>query len=318
MLGVVLAAGRGTRLRPLTDERSKAMLPIAGKPMLERVLEMLEQAGVDQFVVVVHPDDSALIEHLTNYRWRGRVGLVFQARREGMAAALACAVPLIDAAGVDEFVLASCDNLYPEGHARALISHRREARLDAALTLLRVRPEQIPTLAVVAMRDGLVTHIVEKPRAEDAPSDLGVPSLYALSTSALEYLSRVPLSARGEREFPHALRLMIEDGRRVGGVTIAERMTLTRPADLLALNRHVLRTDSMSSEVAMSLTDSTVIQHPVRIEAGAVVGTGCEIGPEVYIEGGANVGVGCRLRNAVILRGATVLNGETVENCVVS
>ncbi|MCJ7737155.1 MAG: NTP transferase domain-containing protein, partial [Anaerolineae bacterium] len=100
MLGVVLAAGRGKRLSPLTDNRSKAMLPIAGRPMIERVLEMLERAGVNEFVVVVHPDDCPLTALLTNDRWRDRVALAYQAQREGMAAALACSVPLIAGAGV--------------------------------------------------------------------------------------------------------------------------------------------------------------------------------------------------------------------------
>jgi len=318
MLAVVLAAGRGKRLRPLTDDRSKAMLPIAGRPMLERVMEMLERAGVSEFIVVVHPDDCDLIALLTNDRWQNRVALAYQAQREGMAAALACAVPLIADAGVDEFVLASCDNIYPEGHAEALILHRRKAGLDAALTFLRVRPEQIPTLAVVAIKNGLVTQIVEKPQPEDAPSDLGVPSLYVLSTNALDYLPQVPLSSRGEREFPDVLRLMIQDGRRVSGVTIDERMTLTRPDDLLTLNRHMLRIDPAAAGVPGDLSIDTVVYSPVRIEAGVTLGKGCKIGPDVSIETGATVGDGCCVRNAVILRGASIADGQRIADCVIA
>ena len=58
MLGVVLAAGAGTRLKPLTDARSKAMMPVVGVPMVERVMRDLEAGGVEDFVVVVRPDDQ--------------------------------------------------------------------------------------------------------------------------------------------------------------------------------------------------------------------------------------------------------------------
>jgi NDP-sugar pyrophosphorylase family protein len=314
MLAVVLAAGRGKRLRPLTDDRSKATLPVAGKPMVERVMEALARDGVDRFIVVVHPQDRALIERLGQPPWAGRVRLAYQAQRLGMAHALACAGPVIGEDRASDFVLASCDNLYPDGHIAALAARRRADNLDAVLTLMRVQPEQIATLAVVVMRDGRVTSIVEKPRPEDAPSDLGVPALYALSTGVLDYLPRVPISPRGEREFPDALRLLIEGGGAVGGLRVEWRMTLTRPADLLALNRHFLHHDPTCAVVEATRLGDVRISPPVRIEAGVELGAGCHIGPQVYLEAGARVGTGARLRHAVLLRGAAVEAGAVVEH----
>lgn len=316
-LGVVLAAGRGKRLRPLTDDRSKAMLPVAGVPMVERVTQMLAQGGVDRFIVVVHPQDDALIEWFGQPRWTARVRLAYQMQRLGMAAALECAVPLIRAEGTSDFVLASCDNLYPDGHVAELVAQRREGGLDAVLTLMQVRPEQIPTLAVVVLRDdGRVTRIVEKPRLEEAPSDLGVPALYALSLKVLDYLPRVPVSPRGERDFPDALRLLIEDGGAVGGVLVPWRMTMTRPADLLVLNRHYLSHDPTCATVETHLPENVCIFPPVRIDAGVELGSGCHIGPEVYLETGACVGAGATLRRCVMLSGATVAAGSIVEGTV--
>lgn len=314
MLAVILAAGRGKRLRPLTDRRSKAMQPIAGKPMIERIMERLVQEGADRFILVVHPDNHALIARLSQPPWAGRVGLAYQEERIGMAHALECAVPLIRQDGARDFILSSCDNLYPAGHFAALFAHHRQSELDATLTLIRVRPEQVSSLAVVTMQDGHVTHIIEKPRPEEAPSDLGVPALYALSTRVLPYLPHVPYSIRGEREFPDALRLMMEDGYPVGGLLAQGRMTLTRPADLLALNRHFLRHDPGCAAVEADLPGDTAIRPPVHIEAGVELGRGCSIGPEVYLEAGAHVGAGATLRRAVVLRGATVEAGAVIED----
>jgi len=316
MLAVVLAAGHGRRLHPLTDDRSKATLPVAGRPMVERVMEMLARGGADRFIVVVHPDDRALVEHFSQPRWAGRVRLAYQEQRLGMAHALECAVPLIREDGAPEFILSSCDNLFPEGHVAALVARRREERLDAALTLIRVRPEQAPTLAVIVLEGGRVTHIVEKPRPGEALSNLGSVALYVLSTRVLDYLPQVPLSPRGEREFPDALRLLIEDGGRVGGLLVPWRMTLTRPEDLLALNRYFLRHDPTCATVEADLPSDASIIPPVRIEAGVKLGSGCRIGPEVYLEACSRVGAGATLRRAVILRGAIVEADVVIEGSV--
>jgi NDP-sugar pyrophosphorylase family protein len=315
-LGVVLAAGRGKRLRPLTDNRSKPMLPVVGKPMVERVLEMMVRDGVDRFVAVVHPDDELLIERLCLPRWAGRMRLTYQAQRLGTAPALECAAPLIREDGAPDFVLASCDNIYPDGHVAALVARRREESLDAVITLMRVRPEQIPTLAVVVMQNERVTRIVEKPRPEKAPSDLGVPSLYVLATRLLDYLPRVPVSSRGERELPDALRLLIEDGGGVGGMLVPWRMTLTRPADLLALNRYFLYHDPACAGIGDALPGDVVVIPPVRIEPEVQLGAGCRVGPEVYLEAGARIGVDAVLRRSVVLRSAAVDVGAVVEETV--
>ena len=317
MLAVVLAAGRGKRLRPLTDNRSKPMLPIAGKPLIERVLEMLEREGVERFIVVVHPDDRPLCEHLSYSARASRIRFATQEQRMGMAHALERAAPLILEDGASEFVLASCDNLYPQGHIAALTARKRERDLDAALTLLRVQPEQIPTLAVVTIHDERVTHIVEKPRPDKAPSDLGVPALYVLSTRILRYLPHVPISPRGEQDVADALLLLIADGGAVEGVLTAWRMTVTQPMDLLALNRWFLRHDTPCATIETRVPEDAVITPPVRVEARVELGSGCQIGPEVYLETGCRVGPGTTVRNAIVLRGAIVEPRTVIEKTVV-
>jgi len=132
--------------------------------------------------------------------------------------------------------------LSPDRQIRRL-SRQCIAAAGLDLAIQAEQGEQTPTLAVVAMEGERVTHIVEKPRPEETLSDLGVPSLYVLSTRVLDYPPRVPVSPRGERDFPDALRLLIEDGGEVGGLVVEWRMTVTYPADLVALNRYFLRLD---------------------------------------------------------------------------
>jgi NDP-sugar pyrophosphorylase family protein len=316
-LGVVLAAGRGRRLGSITTDRSKAMLPVAGIPMVGRVLEMLSRGGCDRFIIVVHSSDQELAAYLAGSPWAAGLRTVDQAERLGMAHAVQCAGPLIRADGARDFVLASCDNVYPDGHVAQLVARRRSQDLDAAITLIQVTPAQIPTLAVVEIQNGFVRSIVEKPSPEDAPSDLGVPSLHALTPRILGCLSRVPVSVRGEREFPDALRILIEDGGRVGGQVVSKRLTLTRPPDLIALTDYFLRRDPQCASVSELPANGTQIFAPVRIERGARVGPQCSLGPVAVLESDCQVGAACVVRNSVVLRGASVEPGAVVEDCVV-
>jgi NDP-sugar pyrophosphorylase family protein len=317
MLAVVLAAGRGKRLRPLTDGRSKPMLPVAGKPMVVRVMERLAAEEAAKFIVVTHPDDEPLLNLLRRSPWQKRVRLAFQETRRGMADAVARAGPLVEEEGVSEFLLSSCDNLFPEGYISELMAHRRARGLDAALTLLRVPREQVATLAVVQTEGERVTSIVEKPPPEEAPSDLGSVALYALTPRVLNYVRRVPVSHRGERELQDALQLLIDEGGAVGGLVAKGRMTLTSPADLLALNQHFLRTEPACAVVEAELPESATLVPPVRIEEGAQLGAECSVGPLVYLEAGCRVGAGARLLEAVVLRGASVPSGDHIQGSVV-
>jgi NDP-sugar pyrophosphorylase family protein len=241
-----------------------------------------------------------------------------------MAHAVSCAAPLVRDLGVADFVLASCDNIYPPGHVARLIARRRECGLDAALTLLWGSREAAAASAVAVLENGRVTEIIEKPEPAEIPTYAGraealtVPSLYALSSRVLDYVDRVTPSNRGEREFVDALALLIADGGEVGGTSVSGRKTLTRPDDLLILNRHFLHTKPESAVIAAEVGPDVSILPPVRIEPGATVAPGCRIGPDAYLEGGCRVGTNACVREAVVLRGARVRAGEIIERLVVS
>jgi NDP-sugar pyrophosphorylase family protein len=324
MLAVVLAAGRGTRLGHLTTDRSKAMMPMAGQPMIGHVLDMLGEGGVEDVIVVAHPGDLELVTYLSRSSRSIRIQLTYQDERLGMAHALECASTLIRQMEAPEFLLASCDNVYPEGHVASLITYRREAELNAALTLMWTSREKAIASAVVVLEDGLVTDIIEKPDLEKMPrydargEALSAPSLYALSPQVLDYLPQVTQSPRGEREFPDALRLLIEHGGQVGGRTIGSRMTLTAHEDLLALNRRVLKSDPARAAVEARIPADVTVLPPVRIEAGASVGSGCRIGPNTYLEAGCYVGAKAVVRRSIVMRSGVVEPNRVVEDAVVS
>lgn len=317
MQGVILAAGKGSRLHPITLDRSKAMLPILGKPIVERVMERLLANGVDDFVLVVSPEDR----NITHYFQRestlaAEVRFVYQTERLGMAKALQCAAPLI----TGDFVLSACDNLVTAADVGRLMAFwQTSPQPNAVLTLMPVQRERISSTGIVALDGPWITRIVEKPTPEEAPSNISSLPLYVFSPRILEYLPEVSRSPRGEYELQDAIQMLIRRDGRVGGVMVERRLTLTNAADLLALNReYLMHGDGRPQLEPHTVGPDTQLITPLRIEQGTVIGTGCVIGPNVYIERDSRIGDRVTLRDVVVLRGATVGDGETVIDQVIA
>jgi len=318
MQGVILAAGKGSRLQPITLQRSKAMLPILGRPIVERVMENLQANGVQDFILVVSPEDREIIRYFrSESTLQADVRFVFQPQRLGMADALSRATLLIEG----DFCLSACDNLTsPDDVGALLAAFHGEPRPNAVLTLMPVSREQVSSTGIVALEGGeWVTRIVEKPRPEQAPSNMASLPLYCFTQRILSYLQEVKPSPRGEYELQDAIQMLIERDGRVRGSFIHHRLTLTSPADLLAINCHYLEGGNHHPQLApLTVGAGTHLITPLRIEEGTIIGQGCTIGPNVYIERECQIGAGATIRDAVVLRRASVPVGAKVVDQVVS
>ncbi len=316
MQAVILAAGKGSRLHPLTLNRSKAMIPILGKPIVERVLETLVQNGIDEVVMVVSQHDGEIQQHFQHYA-RPEVSIRFVVQPEclGMANALSLAAPHIR----DTFILSACDNLTPPEHVAELLeTHRRTGAL-ATLSLMEIDRSLVSRTGVVEWCDGQVRRIVEKPRPEEAPSNISSLPLYVFAPDLLAYLPEVKPSPRGEYELQDAIQMLIERQGRVTGVFTRDRLQLTNAADLLAINRHYLTHGGDSPQLApQSVGRHTHLITPLRIEEGTVIGPGCVIGPRVYIERNCRIGADVLIKDAVILRDTVIEDGRQIVGEVVS
>lgn len=317
MQAVILAAGNGTRMLPLTKKRSKAMMPVLGKPIVERVMDDLRATGVRDFVIVTSPEDQTIRPYFERVSLiDARVRFVEQAQARGMADALRCAVPLIEG----DFILAACDSLVPADDIQRLLKRwQAEPRPDALLSLMSVDPEVIPESGIVAVDGEEVLQIIEKPDPAAAPSDIASLPLYIFTPQLLDDLSQVSLSPRGEYELQDAIRAMISRGSRVIGERVSSRMTLTRPSDLLDINRHYLqRTSRIGYGYPASVGHGAWFEPPVFIEQGTRIREGCTIGPNVYIEPDCIIGPRAIVREAVLLAGCRVDAEAQIENQVVA
>jgi NDP-sugar pyrophosphorylase family protein len=313
MQAVILAAGKGKRLQPITFRRSKAMAPVLGKPIVERVMDELVAAGIGDFVIVASPDDEELAYYFAQEsELRERVRLVHQVERLGMAQALQCAAPLLRG----DFVLCACDNLVPAEQIGLLLDRWQSApQPNAVLALMEVERDEVSKGGVVAVEGPWITRIVEKPRPDEAPSNLYSMALYAFSPRILDYLPLVPRSARGEYELQDAIQMLIQRDGRVCGATVTGRLTLTTPQDLLMINcRYLAAAGSPRLPAPETVGPQSSLIAPLFVESGAVIGPDCTVGPEVYLERDCHIGRGVTLRRAIILRGSVVPDGASIQD----
>ena len=312
MQAVILAAGKGSRLHPLTLYRSKAMLPIAGKPMISRVMEMLKSAGLQEFIIVAHPDDRDLRSFFASSQ---NVKIVLQYERKGAAHALSYAAPFIKS----DFVLSACDNLVDPLEAANFVQRFRahsDRRMLGLLALIRVPKEKMKSMAMVEW-DGInIRRIIEKPSPDATTSNLASIPLYCFSRRFLDYLPRLKPSIRAEFELQDAMQLLIDETAGLQAEILTGRLTVTDANDLLDLNLRFLAQEQPPPPA--SLPSGVRFISPFLLEPGAEIAPGSLIGPNALIESGSSIGKGAVIRNALILRGAAVPAGEIIENKVFS
>ncbi|MBN2549459.1 MAG: NTP transferase domain-containing protein [Anaerolineales bacterium] len=317
MQAVILAAGKGSRLQSIATDRSKAMLPILGKPIVERLIEQLIANGIHDLILVISPQDRHIARYFNHEsRLTADIRFAYQPQRKGMADALRWAAPLIEG----DFVLSACDNLTsPEHIGLMLQSWQEEPRANAILTLMHMPAEALSSTGVVVMQGQQVIRIVEKPSPGQAPSDIASLPLYLFSPAILEYLEEVQPSARGEYELQDAIQMLIDRQGNVNGLLTDQRLTLTNPADLLSINRHYLLSGNETAQIQPHTVGvNTHLITPLYIEQGVQIGSNCIIGPNAYIERDCCIGDGVLVRDSVILRETDIPSGDHVIDQVLS
>lgn len=226
MIGVILAAGEGTRLRPLTADMPKPLVEIYGKPILERCFDTLASVGVDEFVVVVgYMADS--IEEKYGGEYDGiSVTYAHQHERNGLAHALLQAEPYVVG---ESFVLMHGDNVFSQ---KAYEDLRGVVNLDAdgALLVEKVSDDEARNSAVALTDTSRVIDVLERP--DEPLSSLAVVGFYSLPSSVFDACRRTAPSNRNERELGDALSLLCESHDLRAVHLEGERVNVNEPEDI--------------------------------------------------------------------------------------
>lgn len=253
MLGVILSAGRGTRLKGLTAAMPKPMLPVAGRPCLEWIVEGLREAGVSELVVVTGYCAKVLETHFEDgARFRVRITYARQEVQNGTGAALLTARPMV---GDVPFLMTYGDILIsPMNYRMVLREHARRPSCPAVVGLNWVE-DPFRGAAVYLGADGFVERIVEKPPAGTSETHWNNAGLYVFTPAVWGYLENLPLSPRGEYELPWALEQMLADGLPVRGLPLRGLWgDIGTAQDLAEMNGRVWSGEAVEAEAKMAVS----------------------------------------------------------------
>jgi UTP--glucose-1-phosphate uridylyltransferase len=214
---VVPVAGLGTRLLPLTRVVPKALLPLAGKPVVERVVDELRGAGIERICLVTSAGAPAVEAHFDD----PGVVAVRQPSPRGLGDAVLCAEEF--AAG-RPFVLALGDCVYrsPRVVDAVVGAFSSDGGAVAAIAVERVPPERLGLYGVVTTEGGRVMGLVEKPSPEQASGDLAVAARYVLGPTIFDALRGSATDPAGELGLTDALVGLMEAGERVLAVPLPD------------------------------------------------------------------------------------------------
>ncbi|MCU4925466.1 sugar nucleotidyltransferase [Halobacteria archaeon AArc-dxtr1] len=212
MQAVVLAAGKGTRLEPLTDDKPKALVEIDDKPLIEDVFDQLLAIGTTELVVVVGHMKEQIIERYGDAYEGVPITYAHQREQLGLAHAILQAEPHVD----DDFVLMLGDNVF-RANLGDVINRQAEERADAAFLVEEVPWEEASRYGVLDTNEyGEIVEVMEKP--DDPPSNLVMTGFYTFTPAIFHACHLVQPSDRGEYELPDAIDLLIQSGRTIDAI----------------------------------------------------------------------------------------------------
>ena len=214
MKAVVLAGGEGTRLRPLTEDKPKAMVEVCGKPILTHCFEQLADLGADEFVVVVGYKKEKIIAEFDD-EFHGRpITYAHQREQNGLAHALLTVEEHID----DDFMLMLGDNIF-QANLQDVVRRQREDRADAAFLVEEVPIDEAERYGVCdTNKYGEIVEVVEKP--DDPPSNLVMTGFYTFTPAIFHACHLVQPSHRDEYELSDAVDLLIHSDRTIDAIAL--------------------------------------------------------------------------------------------------
>ncbi|MFC2056535.1 bifunctional sugar-1-phosphate nucleotidylyltransferase/acetyltransferase [Chloroflexota bacterium] len=310
MKAVILAAGEGNRMRPLTYTRPKVMLPIVSKPIMEHLVVETGKAGIREFVFIVGYHDEQIRNYFGNGgKWGVKIDYCTQRKQLGTADALRMVEGLVDG----NFLVMNGDIIVDQKDIKSLTDGK-----DNTMSLVEV--EDTENLGLVEVEKGKIIRIHEK--VGKPPSNLANAGLYLFTPDIFTSISQSPKSSRGEYEITDSLQLLIDQGQHVSYQKIDYWLDTSYPWDLLSANESLL--DSMEPQILGEVEENVVIKGAVGIGKGTSVRTGsyivgpviigqdCDIGPNCYIRPHTSIGDGCHVGAAVEVKNSIIMNGSKI------
>ncbi len=310
MIAVVLAAGEGSRMRPLTYTRPKVMLPVANRPILEHLVIESREAGISDFVFVVGYHDEQIRSYFGNGRkWSVNIAYANQRKQLGTADA----VRMVEGMVRGNFLLMNGDIVVNRKDVKTLAENGKNT-----ISVIDVKdPKGLGTIEVKRGRAIRIHEKVDKP-----PTNLANSGLYLFTPEIFKAVAETPKSPRGEFEITASIQIMIDQGQEIRVQRLGYWLDLSYPWHLLAANEallpkmDVVNSATIETNVTMkgpvSVGEGTTIRSGAYIVGPVMIGKNCDIGPNCFIRPHTAIGDGCHVGAAVEVKNSIVMNGSKI------
>ena len=322
MKAVILAAGEGKRLRPITSSRPKPMIPLLGKPLLEHTILGLKNVGIDQFLLIVGYKKEIIKEYFekASHQLKVKIEYITQEEYLGTAHAAGYAKDFIK----DEDFLMMYGDLFIDPEIfRVILQKYRENNYEGLITLLKVDNPQDYGIIKLNSKD-LFEKIIEKHLPKQNAGNIENEGIYIFKQSIFKAIERTQKSIRNEYEFTDSMQILINEfGGKIIGCNINNYFwnDIGLPWQLFEANKFLL--DGKKNQIFGEIEENVKIQGNVYIGKGTTVKSGsciqgpCYIGeknvigpnafirPYTSIENNCHIGMS-EVKNSIILSNTSV------------
>jgi len=306
---VVLAAGEGKRMRPLTSKRPKVMLPLANRPMIEHLVLAAKAAGITDFIFVVGYGEREIRRYFGDGSHFG-ITISYAPQRQQMGTADALRSARDQVSG--KFLAVNGDMIVTTEDLRQLI--------QCPSPCMSISSTDHPSdFGVVMVEEGKVISLEEKSR--EPRSNLINAGAYLFDPNIFELVDCVNPSSRGELELTDALNIYIREGK-LSAYHLSKWLDVGYPWDMLDANT-ALMTDlnsqnlgSIEDGVTLSgnviIGEGSAIKSGTCIEGPCIIGKNCRIGPHAYIRGSTSIGDECHIGHCTELKNSIIMSGTKI------
>jgi bifunctional UDP-N-acetylglucosamine pyrophosphorylase/glucosamine-1-phosphate N-acetyltransferase len=306
---IVLAAGEGKRMRPLTAKRPKVMLPLANRPMMEHLVIAARDAGITNFIFVVGYGEREIRKYFGNgSAWGINITYVAQRNQQGTADAVRSARDHVKGS----FLLLNGDMILKTGDIAAI------CRQD--YPCMGISTTDHPGDYGVVLEEGkFVTSLEEK--SQQPKSNLINAGAYLFSQDIFDLIDQVHPSPRGELELTDALNGLIAE-KKLKAYHLSYWMDVGYPWDMLDANTTLMESLDAKNEgtieegvflqSSVDIGKGSIIKSGTYIEGPCIIGKNCRIGPHAYIRGATSIGDDCHIGHCSEIKNSIIMSGTKI------
>ncbi len=333
MKSVILAAGKGMRLMPITSSRPKPMIPIAGKPLLEYTILGLKEAGIDEILLIVGYKEDIIRNYFGNGIDKFQIKIEYKTQEEylGTAHAFGYAKDFIK----DEpFLMVYGDLLVDPIIFKEALRKFNENKIEGLISLIEVKNPQ--DYGIISLNsDGFVEKIVEKPSADLNLGNLANAGIYIFDPLIFKAIEKTKKSVRNEYEFTDSMEILINqlNGKITGYVIIDHFWSdIGLPWQLFEANIFLL--DRIERKILGNVEENvhifgnvhigrnTNVKSGSYIQGPCFIGENTLIGPNAYIRPHTSVGDNCHIgisevKNSIIFSNSNVPHFNYVGDSII-